>query len=103
MATRKFKFRNMAQYVRNVLDPQIVALKLQFLALVFPRGTMVMYRGYFGGSDGKRPSIDGMPVEAFALCDGTNGTPDMTVETTRINADNHLSGEDTLSYIMKVI
>lgn len=42
-------------------------------------GSILAFNGTFGGSDGKRPIPKGGTVadEGWALCDGSNGTPDL--------------------------
>lgn len=42
-------------------------------------GDIKLFHGTLGGSDGRRPvdGITGLADEAWELCDGTNGTPDM--------------------------
>lgn len=42
-------------------------------------GDIKLFHGTLGGSDGRRPvdGITGLVDEAWELCDGTNGTPDM--------------------------
>lgn len=42
-------------------------------------GDIKLFHGSLGGSDGRRPvdGITGLVDEAWELCDGTNGTPDM--------------------------
>lgn len=42
-------------------------------------GDIKLFHGTLGGSDGRRPvdGVTGKVDEAWELCDGTNGTPDM--------------------------
>lgn len=42
-------------------------------------GDIKLFHGTLGGSDGRRPvdGVTGVADEAWELCDGTNGTPDM--------------------------
>ena len=42
-------------------------------------GDIKLFHGALGGSDGRRPldGLTGVADEAWELCDGTNGTPDM--------------------------
>lgn len=50
-----------------------------WLPSTFLAGGIVMFSGTFGGSDGKRPIPLGASAaeEGWALCDGSNGTPDL--------------------------
>jgi len=51
---------------------------LDGLEVMVPKGAIIMWSGTLGGSDGKRPDVDtGVYDERWALCDGTNGTPDL--------------------------
>ncbi|MDD2967179.1 MAG: hypothetical protein PHN64_06840 [Desulfovibrionaceae bacterium] len=50
-----------------------------WLPSTFLAGGIVLFSGTFGGSDGKRPIPLGASAaeEGWALCDGSNGTPDL--------------------------
>ena len=63
------------------------------LDALFP-GVILPFSGTFGGSDGKRPidSRTGKARESWALCDGTNGTPDLRGKFLRGKADGETSG-----------
>lgn len=60
---------------------------------LFP-GFILPWDGAFGGSDGKRPidSRTGKARENWALCDGTNGTPDLRGKFVRAAADGESAG-----------
>lgn len=63
------------------------------LDALFP-GVVLPFSGTFGGSDGKRPldSRTGKARESWALCDGTNGTPDLRGKFLRGKADSETAG-----------
>lgn len=60
---------------------------------LFP-GFILPWDGALGGSDGKRPidSRTGKANENWALCDGTNGTPDLRGKFVRAAADGESAG-----------
>lgn len=63
------------------------------LDALFP-GCIIPFSGSFGGSDGKRPidSRTGKARQSWALCDGTNGTPDLRGKFIRGKADSETAG-----------
>ena len=70
------------------------ALAGQFLLDALFPGVILPFSGTFGGTDGKRPidSRTGRARESWALCDGTNGTPDMRGKFIRGKADSETMG-----------
>lgn len=97
-----FQFKPMSIFVRNCIEPFIAALQQQITWLIAPPGTIHMFKGTLGGSDGKRPvKKNGMPAEGYVLCDGSNGTPNLTKEATAINTLCDLTGTNQITFIMK--
>lgn len=73
-----------AKAVKTAYDKAVEAKAAADAALLaagqdFIAGGIVPFSGAFGGSDGKRPIPRGASVahEGWALCDGSNGTPDL--------------------------
>ena len=97
-----FQFKNMQTFIRNCIQPEIIAVKALFLTMSVPKRGVLLWNGTFGGSDGKRPVINNAPMEAFALCDGTNGTPNMLPLSDDVNLKCGLTDADRLYYIMRL-
>ena len=58
-------------------DAQVARVEALFTP--FPAGGIIIFSGTFGGTDGKHPVPAGATDadEGWALCDGSNGTPDL--------------------------
>ena len=67
----------------------------EWLPSTFLAGGIVMFSGSFGGSDGKRPipQGDSEADEGWALCDGTNGTPDLRGRFVMGAGGDHAQGD----------
>ncbi|MDD2966769.1 MAG: hypothetical protein PHN64_04660 [Desulfovibrionaceae bacterium] len=68
----------------GLVKPDGITIKIDatgeiYSSSTFLAGGIVMFSGTFGGSDGKRPIPLGTSAaeEGWALCDGSNGTPDL--------------------------
>ncbi len=67
---------------KQLLAIEVASQETQRMGII-PNGLLkrmpLMFTGYFGGSDGKRPiNVEtGLADENFVLCDGTNGTPNL--------------------------